>query len=355
MATLHSRLGSDLEVQDYHFLVDSVDHHHHITHDSFLVSNFPQLDQLKEAFPYATIRVHFNPTTGEMTVTTLSECVKVELQFLLGTKLRQCIAALPRTAATPRAYMCLHEDLGSEVPHCLVALYQSDHDVDPPSLTISATTIGNQKKAAKSILANVLARHPGLQTMVRLDFGGLTMDKAIDKEHHEQRVRRIADLSSVLTWRRDEYGNITSTYESLSKEDGELRLHLLQVGIEVVIKYSEILDVISMAGAYMPLGGVDKSRTPQSSMGSLFSPLLGHHRFRASSNVSIKTHVARRLGLGSATTTAATATTATTATTSMLGGHQGTGVFRPLPYTANRARIAVASWGRLLARLPRKL
>ncbi|KAK0711985.1 hypothetical protein B0H67DRAFT_669696 [Lasiosphaeris hirsuta] len=314
-----------------------------------------------EAFPHATISVHFNPTTGEMTVTTLSGRAKAELQHLLATKLRHCIAALPQTADTLRVDMGLYDDLGSEVPHTLVALYQSDRNVDAPSLTISPIPIGNQKKAAKSTLAHVPTRRPGPHTMVRLDLGGLTMDKPTDKEHHERRVQRIADHSSVLTWRRDEYGNITSTCESLSKGDGELRLRLLggkddggssnvsDQGIEVIIKYSEILDVISMAGVHARLGGVDDSRTLQSSMGSLFSPLLGHYRFRASSNANTAAHVARLLSLGNTTNIA------TTATNSVLGGRQGAGVFRPLPYTANPARIAVGSWGRLLARLPRKL
>jgi hypothetical protein len=83
----------------------------------------------------------------------------------------------------------------------------------------------------------------------------------------------------------------------------------------------------------------------------LFSPLLGHHRFRASSSEKISAHVAQLLGFGNTTATAATATTVT----SVLGGCQGAGAFRPRPYIANQARIAVASWTRLLARLPRKL
>jgi hypothetical protein len=297
-----------------------------------------------------------------MTVTTLSGEVKFELQHLLVTKLRHCIASHPQTADTLRAKVGLYGNLASEVPHCQVALYQSDRNFDTPSLTISAITIGNKKKAAKSTLAHVITRYPGLQTMVRLDFGGLTMDKPIDEEHYKQRIQRIADLSSVLTWRRDEHGNIASTCESLSKADGELRLRLLGSNndssgsnvsgqcIEVAIKYSEILDVIRMVGVHVPLSGVEDSHTLQSSMVSLFSPLLGHHhRFRASSNVNIAAHAARLLGLSNTTTTA------TTATTSVLGGRQGAGVFRPLPYMANRARIAVASWSRLLARLPRKL
>ena len=51
VAILHSRLGSDVEVQDYYFLVDPTDHHL-ITPDGF-----PQLASLQKAFPGSNIRV----------------------------------------------------------------------------------------------------------------------------------------------------------------------------------------------------------------------------------------------------------------------------------------------------------
>ncbi|KAK5651278.1 hypothetical protein OQA88_12622 [Cercophora sp. LCS_1] len=205
-----------------------------------------------------------------------------------------------------------------------------------------------------------MARHPSIQAMVRLDFGGLTMGKSIDKEHCERRVQRIANLSSVLTWTRGKHGNIVNTCESLSKADGGLRLCLLgghpnggsgtvsDQGIEVTIKHSELLDAIRRAGGYAHLGGVGNPGPLQSSVVSLFSPLLGHHGSRTSSGVNAAAHVARMLGFG-------TTTAAATAATSVLGGWQGARVFRPRLHGANQARIAVASWSRLLARLPRKL
>lgn len=386
MATIHSRLRSDVEVQDYHFLIDPVDHHHLTTNGHFLEThnNISQLDQLKEAFPDSNISVHFNPITGEMSVSTLGKELQFELQYLLVSKLRHYIATHPQAADGLQARNILSGNVASEVPHCLVFLYRSDHGVIRPSLTISATTIGNKKKAAKSTLAHVMTRHPSLQTMVRLDFGGLTMDKSIDEAHHERRVQRIANLSSVLTWTRDEHGNIVSTCESLSKADGELRLCLpggnnndssgnaSGQGIEVTIKHSELLDTIRMVGECAPLGGAGNPRPLQSSMVPLFSPLLGHHGFRASSSVNMAAHVTRLLGFGNTTATATsntgiaphatqlpgpgnTTAAATTTATSVLGGYQGARVFRPHLYMANQARIAVASWSRLLARLPRKL
>jgi hypothetical protein len=51
MATLHDRIASDVDVQDYHFLVDPVDYGQ-ITHNGF-----PQLDQLEKAFPGGNISV----------------------------------------------------------------------------------------------------------------------------------------------------------------------------------------------------------------------------------------------------------------------------------------------------------
>jgi len=301
-----------------------------------------------------------------MSVSTLSKELHSELQYLLVSKLRHCIATHPEVADSLQAKMFISGIVASEVPHCLVFLYRSDHGFDRPSLAISAIAIGNKKKAAKSTLAHVLTRYPSLQTMVRLDFGGLTMDKSIDEAHHERRVQRIANLSSVLTWTRDEHGNIVSTCESLSKADGELRLCLLGgnnnsssgnvsgQGIEAIIKHSELLDAIRMVGVCAPLGGAGNPPPLQSSMVPLFSPLLGHHGFRASSRVNMEAHVARLLGFGNTTATA-TSNTATTTATSVLGGCQGARLFRPRLYMANQARIVVASWSRLLARLPRKL
>ena len=60
MATIHSRLRSDVEVQDYHFLIDPVDHHHLTTDGHFLEydgNHIQQLYQLKEAFPHSNISV----------------------------------------------------------------------------------------------------------------------------------------------------------------------------------------------------------------------------------------------------------------------------------------------------------
>lgn len=51
MATLHDRLAADVEVQDYHFLVDPVDY------GQITYNGFPQLDQLEKAFPRADISV----------------------------------------------------------------------------------------------------------------------------------------------------------------------------------------------------------------------------------------------------------------------------------------------------------
>lgn len=323
-----------------------------------------------------------------MSVSTMSGGLQCELQYLLISKLRHCIATHPQAADSLHAGMLLSGELASEVPHCLAFLFRLDHGVDRPVLAISAITIGNKKKAAKSTLAHVMTRYPSLQTMVRLDFGGLTMDKSIDEAHHERRVQRIANLSSVVTWTRDTHGNIVTTCESLSKADGELRLclpggnnnnnngssgNVSGQGIEVAVKHSELLDAVRMAGVCGPLGGAGNPRPLQSSMVPLFSPLRGHHGFRASSSVNMGAHAARLLGFGNTTATATsstgiaphatqllglgntTAAATNTTATSVLGGCQGVRVFRPRLYMANQARIAVASWSRLLARLPRKL
>ncbi|KAK3361006.1 hypothetical protein B0T24DRAFT_685129 [Lasiosphaeria ovina] len=350
MATLHSCLASEFDVQDYHFLVDPIDHHH-ITCDGF-----PQRDHLNEAFPGSKIDIHFNPTTGEMSVSTLGAALQVELMYLLLGKFRVVIAAHPQIADTEVIpFLPTGDTIAAKVPHPLVSLYQSARDVTPSIVINTSIFAGNRgnkggkNTMSKSAPAHVMTRYPGLQTMVRLDLGGLTVE-CVDREHLERRVQRIADLSSVLTWTRDEHGNIIGTSESLSKEDGELRLRLSGngsnvpgQGVEVAVKYSEILDAIRLGGKAGRLGGVpqdNNSITLQSSVVPF--PSFRRHIFASHFNANIVGRAGRLLSLGG---------TATAATT-VLGGAR---MFRPLPHATNRARAVVSPWSRILARLPRKL
>lgn len=78
--------------------------------------------------------------------------------------------------------------LGSKAPNYLVAVLPLDHGGKMASLTISFSTIGNNKKTAKSTLAYVMTRYPSIQTMIRLDLGGLTMDQPADDEHYKWRI-----------------------------------------------------------------------------------------------------------------------------------------------------------------------
>jgi len=205
-----------------------------------------------------------------MSVSTMTEALYFELRYLLLGKTRAAITAHPQM----QTFVAPHLGKGtltSEVPQCLMAVYQSDCDgTNTPLLVINFSTFAgkrNKKGPSKSTPAHAMTRYPGLQTMIHLDFGGLATSKSVDGEHHEQRIQRIANLSSVLTWTRDEYGNIVSTCENLNKADGELRLHLPGGGnhggsseifgqsLEVVVKFSEILDTMRTAGRYAPLGG----------------------------------------------------------------------------------------------------
>ena len=303
---------------------------------------------------------YFNPTTGEMSVSTLGKAAQVELQHLFLTKIRHCIAAHPQVAGSLYISPFLWEPLESKVPNCLVVVHPLHHDGKEAiaSFTISFSAIGNKKKTAKSTLAHVMTRYPNIQTMIRLDLGGLATDIPANNDHHERRIQRIADLSSVVTWTRDGYGKVVNTSEKLSKEGGELRLRLgggNQGGVEVVVKYSEILNAIRMGGRIIPLGGVaaarDDAPSPplQSSMVPLFFPFPGrHHRFPTSSGMNIgAVRAARLLGLGDTANT-------TTPTSAELGGREGAGMFRPRPYTANRGGIAGSLWIRLLVSLLHK-
>jgi len=258
-----------------------------------------------------------------------------------------------------------------------MAIYQSDCDVaNTLPLVINFSIFAgkrNKKHPSRSAPAHVMTRYPGLQTMVRFDLGGLAASKSVDGEHHERRIQRIANLSSVLTWTRDEYGNIVSTCENLDKADGELRLHLPSDGnhggsseafgqsVEVVVKYSEILDAIRTAGRYAPHGGgvtPDNGSTLQSSVVPF--PSFPHHGFTTTINptttrMSIGAHVALLLGVGNKTATTAITGTTTTTSTAVMGGLQGAGVLRPHPHVANRTTMAVvAPWRWIFARLPRK-
>lgn len=307
----------------------------------------------------------------------MTEALYFELRYLLLGKTRAAITAHPQMHTLVAPHLG-KGTLASEVPQCLMAVYQSDYDgTNTPHLVISFSTFAgkrNKKGPSKSTPAHVMTRYPGLQTMIRLDFGGLATSKSVDGEHHEQRIQRIASLSSVLTWTRDEYGNIVSTCENLNGADGELRLHLpgggnhggssselLGQSLEVVVKFSEILDTMRTAGRYAPLGGsvpLDNGSTLQSSM--IPFPSFPYHGFTTATRMNIGAHVARLLGLGNNTTapaiTATTTTTTTTATsTAVFGGRPGVDVFRPRLHVANRTTMAVvAPWKRMLARLPRK-
>ncbi|KAK0736274.1 hypothetical protein B0T21DRAFT_366643 [Apiosordaria backusii] len=288
-------------------------------------------------------------------------------------KMRVAIATNPHMANTLHVAPFLEGNaLEPEVPHCLVALYRSDGELECdgnmlPSLVINVSIFAGERnnkrvEKSKSAPAHVMTRHPSIQTIVRLDLGGLTIGRSVRREHHERRIQRIADLSSILTWTRDKHGDIVNTCESLSKEDGELRLCLLSGNdssnasgqdVEVVLKYSEIVDAIRMGGRFGPLGGVPKDNHPPAPSTTLqatvvpFPSFFHRHALASLSNADIAARAARLLGLGNKTTT--------TPETTMLGGREGAGVFRPLPYAAIQTRAAaVAPWGRVLARLGRK-
>ncbi|KAK3311547.1 uncharacterized protein B0T15DRAFT_521833 [Chaetomium strumarium] len=194
---------------------------------------------------------------------------------------------------------------------------------DDPTLIISVAAIGERNRPANSILAHTMARHP-IETMIRLDIGGLPRNpRPVNKKELERRIQRIINHSEVVTWTRDGDGLVT-TSEKLANPDGELRLHLdyRNPSIEVAIKYSEILHAIQMSevarvGIARPPSPPLQSSILQSSMVPLFFRFSGHYRLPASPNTSAA-------------------------------------VFRHLPNTVNRARIAVAPWSQLLLRLLRK-
>jgi len=223
-----------------------------------------------------------------MSVSTLSWPLQVELQHLLLGKTRAIIATQPQMADILQVSPALcWNALASEVPHCILAIHRSDLDVDIPSLVIHFRTS-----------------------------------------------------------------------ESLSKPDGELRLRLpggndsngrtsrnvSGRGVEMAIRYSEILDVIRMVGVRSPLGGVPRDGDASTLQSSVVPfPPLHRHGFASYSNPNLSAHVARLLGLDNETTTVTTTL-----------GRQGAGLVGPRLHVANRAMAVVAPWKRILARLLRK-
>ena len=151
-----------------------------------------------------------------MSVSTLGKEAQVELQHLFLSKIRHCIAAHPQMADSLYISPGLWGPLESKVPNCLVVVHPLDHDGKEAiaSFTVSFSAIGNKKKTAKSTLAHVMTRYPNIQTMIRLDLGGLVKDTPANNEHHERRIQRIAELSSVVTWTRDGYGKVVSRAKS---------------------------------------------------------------------------------------------------------------------------------------------
>ncbi|KAK0724268.1 hypothetical protein B0H67DRAFT_550083 [Lasiosphaeris hirsuta] len=252
LAALHHLLLHDEQVRDYYFAVDLADHHH------ILRNGFSKLTELKELLGLG-LRFHFNPVTGELTISNLSGALQFELRHLLVNQLR---AGASMVNPRPFVVTTLEEtNLESEVASCAIAIFTSISDAEPTPCTI-ATIEAAGDKMSKSVLSHVMTRNPGIQTMIGLYLGGLVKAKFTSEADRNHRIKRIGDKSVVVTCTRVEDGIDIKT-ERLSKEDGKIHIPVTADGKTVVaVKHTDILDVIRTVGTFTPLGAIPKQAAP---------------------------------------------------------------------------------------------
>jgi hypothetical protein len=198
---------------------------------------------------------HFNPVTGELTIDTMNEGLQFELCHLLVNQLR---AGASMVDPKPFVFTSLEEiKLESEVASRAINIVPSISDAESTPFTI-ATIEAVGEKISKSALAHVMARNPGVQTMIGLSLGGLVKAKFTSEADRDHRIKRIGDKSVVVTCTRVENGIDIKT-EPLSKKDGKIRIPITADGKTfVAVKHTDILDVIRTAGIVAPLGVVPK-------------------------------------------------------------------------------------------------
>ncbi|KAK3365106.1 hypothetical protein B0T24DRAFT_683753 [Lasiosphaeria ovina] len=253
LATLYYLLLHDEQVCDYLFLVDPADHHH------ILRDGFPKIAELNKLLG---LSLRF------LTISNMSKFLHFELRHLLVNELRSGASMVdprPFVATT----LMKETKLELEVANCAIAIFPSISGAEPTPCTI-ATIEAVGDKMSKSVLAHVMTRNPGIQTMIGLYLGGLTQTKFTSEADGNRRIRHIGDKSVVMTYTRVKKGIYVET-EPLSKEDGKMRIPITADGkIAVVVDYADVLDVIRTVGTFTPLGAVPKgvalnARNPPSS------------------------------------------------------------------------------------------
>ncbi|KAK3349096.1 hypothetical protein B0T25DRAFT_582104 [Lasiosphaeria hispida] len=252
LAALHYFLLHDEQVHDYRFAVDPADHHH------ILRDGFPKLTKLNKLLGHR-LSFHFNPITGELTISNMDKTLQFELRLLLVNQLR---AGASTVNPRPLITTTLGENkLASEVASSAIAIFPSISNAEPTPCTI-ATIEAVGDRMPKSALAHVMTCNPGIQTMVGLYLGGLVKRKFTSEADRNHRMKRIGDKSVVMTCTRIENGIDIKT-EPLSKEDGTMHVPVAANSkIVVAVKYADILDVISTVGTFGPLGAVPEKAAP---------------------------------------------------------------------------------------------
>ncbi|KAK3362552.1 hypothetical protein B0T25DRAFT_595098 [Lasiosphaeria hispida] len=316
MAILHYRLLFDDDVQDYRFIIDPTDHHH------ILRDGLPQLAKLNGLLR-GNVKFCFDPVTGSLVISNMSDAVLSELRYLLLSRMRDSMAASDPTVDIGLVRGTLaFSGLEDRVPQCLVVLYPSGHNGTPSFIVNCRVASGKQDEwaAKRSENTHIMTENPGIQTMSRLDFRGFTSARFINDSDRERRMKRIADLSEVVTWTRNKDGEIVGSIDKLSKKNGELCLRILgggnneetvvSEGTKVVIKYTEILDVVRRAGGWGPLGAIPRAPTSGGMEASVLPLFPLHRRLLAPTGSRIDSfpgsdmaaRAARFLNLGGTTT-----------------------------------------------------
>ncbi|KAK3349886.1 hypothetical protein B0T25DRAFT_633170, partial [Lasiosphaeria hispida] len=252
LASLHYLLTFNTEAQDYHFIVDPVD-------SAILTGRrIGQLEQLINRITNSTVRLHYTPKTGEMTITTMSESLHLFLRQLVFSLVRENIAGVPGLK------MNFKLEKMSQYICCI------GYNGKPYGLFLLANT-GNAKMAAESIgsvFSDITRNHPSIKMLIRLELGGLDSKIHKDKNNNiEARVHRVAEKSRVQVWVRQGTTFIHDKASSSDNlQDDELRLPLLSENTKdktvLILKFSDILDLVhELCEGGIPLTGHPDNKT----------------------------------------------------------------------------------------------
>jgi len=202
-----------------------------------------------------------------MTVDNVAEELSMRAKSIGVNSIKAAIAGMPGLSVH---YTLSDRGRSDQMAQCLAVI---ERDGKPHTLILYAIRASGYHntggKPMTSILHHVMRSYDTIQTIARLEFGGLDGKEHKGDRDVEERVNRVASKSQVVVWNRHGRKFAKSSSEQLL-QSGELRLRLpgkdaKEYKPEAVIKFSEILhEVREVASSSRSLTGKPASRsTPQ--------------------------------------------------------------------------------------------